>query len=84
LIKLTCIQDYDDFFLKGEDYFLITRQGGGFVEVINKHNGYSDFVMSYTSGIYGYPILGHYFNLVPINKRMVLIEKLNNTYEFKL
>ena len=95
MIKLTCIKDFDDSFIEGEDYVLLTRRGGGLVEMLRTDGHARDFIMTYTIdkfeinittgyGMIGYKPLSAYFNLVPINKRMVLFEKINNTNEFKL
>lgn len=84
MIKLTCIRDCDDSFVKGEDYILVTRRGGGFVEVLTKDGFARDFVLSYIPGTFGYTNLSDYFNLVPVNKIMIFFEKINNTCKFKL
>lgn len=80
MIKLTCIKTYVNYFDIGEDYILLTRRGGGFVEVLTKDGHAKDFNVSMLQGVVGYPILNEYFNLVPINQRRVLIEKQNNIY----
>jgi hypothetical protein len=84
MIKLTCIRDCDDSFVEGEDYVLLTRRGGGFVEVLRTDGHARDFIMEYDPSAPYYDILDDYFNLVPVNKRMVLFEKINNSYKFKL
>ena len=72
----------NDSFLEGEDYILLQRRSIGFVEVLTKDGYAKDFIMEHMIENYYYR-LGEYFNLVPVNERMVLIEKINNTYEFK-
>lgn len=84
MIKLTCIQDCDDSFIEGESYDLLTRRGGGFVEVLRKDGHARDFIVGYDPGSPYYNILDEYFNLVPVNKRMIFFEKINNTCKFKL
>lgn len=84
MIKLTCIKNCKDSFVEGQDYDLITRRGGGFVEVLTKDGFARDFIVDYNPGEPYYDVLDVYFNLVPVNKRMILIEKINHTCEFKL
>jgi len=84
LIKLTCIRDCDDSFVEGESYDLLTRRGGGFVEVLRKDGQARDFILTYSAAATYYLKLDYYFNLVPVNKRMIFFEKINNTCKFKL
>lgn len=84
MIKLTCIQNCDDSFIKGESYHLLTRRSGGFVEVLRRDGHARDFIVEYDPSAPYYDILDEYFNLVPENKRMIFFEKINNTCKFKL
>lgn len=86
MIKLTCIKDSTDSFIVGKDYVLLTRRGGGFVEMLREDGQARDFTLEYGgyASTYYYNILSDYFNLVPANKRMILFEKINNICEFKL
>lgn len=89
MIKLTCIQNCDDSFVEGEEYDLLTRRGGGFVEVLRKDGHARDFIVEHDPSapywcFFHYDILDDYFNLVPANKRMIFFEKINNTCKFKL
>ena len=83
MIKLTCTRNYEDYFDEGEDYILLTRRGGGFVEVLTKDGHAKDFVLNFHPSVSTYSVLSNYFNLVPVNQRRVLIEKQNNTYSIK-
>ncbi len=83
MIKLTCIRDSNNEFFQGEDYTLLTRRGGGFVEVLTKDGYAKDFILKYDRYAIGYKVLVDYFNLVPVNKRMVFVEKINNTCIFE-